>query len=234
VTASVGFQLRSNVDNLTYVGTSVASLVGNELNNFIDASSTSARVVVNAFGGNDTVRGGSGADTLLGALGNDILIGNDGNDAMYGDAGADQLQGGNGDDIAFGGAGNDVSWASNGNDQLQGGAGADLMGGGTGADRFYYDQASIDGSMDTIQMFRRSEGDRVALNAVDADMTAAGDQAFSFIGSSAFHNVAGELRVTGSGATFLAEGDVNGDGVADFSILFQNTGAPITQVDFIL
>ena len=50
VTATIGYQLRANVDNLTYVGTSVASLVGNELNNFIDASSTSARVVVNAFG----------------------------------------------------------------------------------------------------------------------------------------------------------------------------------------
>jgi Ca2+-binding RTX toxin-like protein len=233
VIASVGFQLRANVDNLTYVGTTVVSLVGNELNNFIDATSTSARVVVNAFGGNDTVRGGSGADTLLGAVGNDILIGNDGNDAMYGDVGGDQLQGGNGEDILFGGAGNDVIWASNGNDQLQGGAGADLMGGGVGADRFYYDQASVDGSMDTIQMFKRSEGDKVALNAIDANTLVAGDQAFAFIGSSAFHNIAGELRLTGSGTTFLAEGDVSGDGVADFSILFQNT-APIGQIDFIL
>ena len=55
MTASIGYQLRANVDNLTYVGTSVASLVGNELNNFIDASSTSARVVANGGAGNDQV-----------------------------------------------------------------------------------------------------------------------------------------------------------------------------------
>ena len=206
VIANIGFQLRANVDNLTYVGTTIVSLVGNELNNFIDASSTSARVVVNAFGGNDTVRGGGGADTLLGAVGNDILIGNDGNDAMYGDVGGDQLQGGNGDDILFGGAGNDVIWASNGNDQLQGGAGADLLGGGVGADRFYYDQASVDGSLDTIQMFRRSEGDRVALNAIDANSLVAGDQAFAFIGSSAFHNIAGELTIDRLGHQFPGGG----------------------------
>ena len=115
-------------------------------------------------------------------------------------------------------------WARNGNDQLQGGAGADLMGGGVGADRFYYDQASVDGSMDTIQIFKQSEGDRVVLSAVDANIMAGGDQAFSFIGAAAFNVTAGGLRlfVDASGAG-RRRGDVNGDGVADFAVLFQNT-----------
>jgi hypothetical protein len=32
----------------------------------------------------------------------------------------------------------------------------------------------------------------------------------------------------------VAEGDVNGDGVADFAILFVNPAEPIAPVDFVL
>jgi serralysin len=43
------------------------------------------------------------------------------------------------------------------------------------------------------------------------------------VGTNAFSNVAGELRQAASGANTLIEGDVNGDGAADFSILLKGT-----------
>ena len=46
----------------------------------------------------------------------------------------------------------------------------------------------------------------------------AGNQAFSFIGTAAFHGVAGELRYTKDVSDTYIYGDVNGDKTADFAI----------------
>ena len=46
----------------------------------------------------------------------------------------------------------------------------------------------------------------------------AGDQNFSFIGTAAFHNVAGELRYEQINGNTYVTGDRNGDGVADLMI----------------
>jgi len=54
------------------------------------------------------------------------------------------------------------------------------------------------------------------------------------IGGDAFHGVAGELRFeAGSGFT-LAQGDLNGDGVADFEIQLDGLVAPLAATDFVL
>ena len=45
-----------------------------------------------------------------------------------------------------------------------------------------------------------------------------GDQAFAWIGTAAFGNVAGQLRSYQSGGNTYVTGDVNGDGVGDFQI----------------
>ncbi len=45
----------------------------------------------------------------------------------------------------------------------------------------------------------------------------------SFIGAGAFTGVAGELRQLASGSQTILEGDVNGDGIADFQIAFNGT-----------
>ena len=46
----------------------------------------------------------------------------------------------------------------------------------------------------------------------------AGNQAFAFIGAAAFTGAAGQLRSYTSGGSNFVAGDVNGDGIADFTI----------------
>ena len=61
----------------------------------------------------------------------------------------------------------------------------------------------------------------------------AGDQAFTFIGSAAFGNHAGELRAVVTTLNTYVYGDTNGDGVADLAIRLD--GAPVlVQGDFLL
>ena len=77
-------------------------------------------------------------------------------------------------------------------------------------------------------------GDLIDLSALDANAGAGGDQAFGFIGSLAFSNTAGELRAefdSGAGA-WRIEGDVDGNGAADFLIL-ATAAAPLTGSDFV-
>ena len=53
----------------------------------------------------------------------------------------------------------------------------------------------------------------------DADPLTAGDQAFAFIGSAAFNMVAGEVRVTDSGAGYgILSVDIDGNGISDLDI----------------
>ncbi len=70
------------------------------------------------------------------------------------------------------------------------------------------------GHEDQITDFSSLEHDHIDLAGIDANTQATGDQAFGFIGSAAFSGVAGQLRY----AAHSLEGDINGDGVADFRI----------------
>src|SRR4051794_23162215 len=63
---------------------------------------------------------------------------------------------------------------------------------------------------DTIVDFSHADGDKIDLRPIDANTTAAVDQAFNFIGSSAFRHHAGELRYVALGASIVVSGDVNG------------------------
>ena len=136
------------------------------------------------------------------------------------------------DYLSTGGTGNDTLRGEAGNDVVVGGAGKDVLCGGGGADTFLFcalsDSAPGSGA-DVISDFSAPELDKINLAAIDANAALAGDQAFSFIGSDAFHGVAGELRFA-SGAV---EADVNGDGTADFSLTIANLSA-LAAGDFIL
>ena len=58
-------------------------------------------------------------------------------------------------------------------------------------------------------------------------VAAGGNNAFSYIGGGAFNQVAGELRVSGSGTSWTVEGDVDGDGIVDFAIAVTTLGGHV-------
>jgi Ca2+-binding RTX toxin-like protein len=137
--------------------------------------------------------------------------------ALTGSRRADVLMGGAGADTLIGGAGNDT---------LVGGAGADHLTGGVGADSFRFDSAA-DATGDVVTDFNAAQGDKLDLRLIDANAGLAGDQAFAFIGSTGFGSVAGELRF----AAGVLEGDVDGDGAADFQIQLSGV-ASLTDTNF--
>ncbi|HYD38851.1 MAG TPA: calcium-binding protein, partial [Allosphingosinicella sp.] len=142
--------------------------------------------------------------------------------------------------ILFGGGGHDVITAGDGADTIHGGGGQDSLAGGAGADLFRYDSVadSPAAAPDSIADFQPFGIDRIDLSRIDANSLVGGDQAFTWIGASAFGGSgaasAGQLRVRDSGGFRWLEGDTNGDGAADFSIRFYANAAPQVQGDFIL
>ena len=194
-------------------------------------------------GGNDVLRGGGGNDELRGSRGNDRLHGNEGDDSLYGGKGDDMLAGNQGDDALFGlggkdwlrgGTGADTLNGGAGDDKLKGGAGEDLLRGGAGNDRFIFGAAdhTAAGAGDTIADFET--GDLIHLGRIDAVSTnAAAKDAFTWRGDVAFTHTAGELRFEVSGDDLVVQGDVDGDGVADFEITLTGVSSLVAS-DFVL
>lgn len=166
----------------------------------------------------DLLAGWGGNDTIYGYQGNDTLEGGDGRDQLFGGIGADSLDGGAGNDVLNGGAGNDTMMGGAGDDRLVGAAGDDQLTGGAGADRFVFVVPSNFGT-DTITDFSKAENDLIRLDAIDANTATVADDAFTFVGYTDFTGAAGELRAVDQGTSQMIQGDVNGDGVADFSII---------------
>jgi Ca2+-binding RTX toxin-like protein len=179
--------------------------------------------------GGDVWMGGNFADRMSGYGGQDDLSGLGGDDRLSGDSGNDTLNGGNGNDLLFGGANNDV---------LTGGLGRDLMSGGPGRDLFDFNSFKETGrgaKRDIIQDFQSVDnitGDDIDLTTIDAKAGVKHNQAFKFIGAQHFHDKAGELRFIDKGASCIVQGDVNGDGKADFEILVKV--GTLHQSDFLL
>jgi Ca2+-binding RTX toxin-like protein len=157
----------------------------------------------------NTITGGSGGDTLDGGSGKDKLVGNGGDDQLLGGAG---------------------------NDTINGGAGADSMTGDIGADRFTFSAISdfaAGPTLDTILDFSHAQTDKIDLSAINGNAAVAGS-AFTFIGAGAFSTVAGQLHYVANGSGGVnVEGDTNGDGVADFTLVV-NGVASLAGTDFVL
>jgi hypothetical protein len=214
--------------------------------------------------GNDVISTGANDDTITYAgtgNGADTVDGGDGNDAIDGGAGFDTIQASaanatlnwgsiaNVEAISGGGfAGVKIlgSAAANVMDfsnialsdiaTINGAGGGDTITGSAGADVFGYaavaDSRASTG-IDVINGFQDGI-DRIDLSAIDASTKAAGNQAFTFIGSGGFTGVAGQLRVdTGVAGTTDILADVNGDRLADLTIHLTGTHA-LTSGDFIL
>ncbi len=208
--------------------------------------------------GSDLMSGGAGNDLIFALGGRDAVDGGDGIDAVsYSTSNLAvtvnlALGTGTGGDAegdfyvnienAIGSRFNDKLVGSAGDNALSGGRGRDLMTGGAGRDSFVFGSLQDSGkkaaTRDVISDFQHKT-DKIDLSVIDANTHKGGNQAFHFIGLNAFGHVSGELhdvRVNKPGTAHdmtIVEGDVNGDGKADFQI--ELTGLKtLTKVDFVL
>ncbi len=156
-----------------------------------------------------------GADDLRGT-GNDLANG------IQGNTGSNLLEGKGGDDDIRG---------DDGNDTIAGGLGIDRLTGGQGFDSFRY-ALGTEADRDTILDFET--GDKIDLSAIRIG-TSRTDLPFHWLGSAGFDGVAGGLRVTVAGpGSYDVQGDIDGDGVADFLLTVVNSGGALSSGDFVL
>ncbi|MBP1857402.1 calcium-binding protein [Rhizobium herbae] len=194
--------------------------------------------VLNGGTGADKLDGGSGTDTasyigatagVTASLANSSINTGDAKGDVYvsieqltGSSYADKLTGDGGANLLAGGSGDDVLNGGSGNDTLYGGLGADDLTGARGADTFAFkaltDTTVSTSGRDTIFDFSGTGGDRIDLSAIDANASASGDQAFTYLGAAAFTGKAGELRTVKQASDTYIYGDTNGDKTADFAI----------------
>ncbi len=167
-----------------------------------------------------TVNGSSVRDVIKGGPTAHIINGGDGNDQIRGGTSSDIINGGNGDD------------------KIIGNGGADIITGGAGSDQFRYlfdFETGLGAAADRITDYQIGV-DKFNFFLFDTNANVAGVQGFAFVGNNAFSGGgAAQLRYTNSGADLLVQGDINGDGFADFEIILQgNAGGTLTAADFIL
>lgn len=160
---------------------------------------------------------GTKIDTAIGGHGNDTIYANDDGDKIWGMDAGDEIHGGAGAD-----------W-------INGGKGWDTVEGGAGADLFVFDDGDASKNKklaDRVLDFSHAQGDRVDLSAIDA-IKGGGDDAFKFLGNSAFTHHAGELHFEVIKGDAFLSGDVDGDGKADFYVQLQHVAA-VVQADLVL
>ena len=187
----------------------------------------------------DKFDGGAGSDTVsyasaLSAVSADLSLGYGTLGDAYGDKflSIENLTGSAYNDTLIGyGLANALDGGA-GNDILQGNGGADVLTGGAGRDTFKFvlvsdsSPAAADRIIDFIV-----GGDVIDLTGIDAMTTTAGNQAFQFIGTNAFTGKAGQLHYAQVGGETVVTGDVNGDSIADFTLIL-NGLKNLTGSDF--
>jgi serralysin len=91
----------------------------------------------------------------------------------------------------------------------------------------------VGSNRDVIEDF--SAGDAINLVNIDANLNAAGDQAFSFIGTNVSFSAAGQIRSASDGAgNTIVEGNVDGNLGTDFQIELHNFFGQLQASDFVL
>lgn len=133
-----------------------------------------------------------------------------------------------GSNVLNGGSGNDILIGNAGDDYLIGGLGTDILTGGTGNDHFIFRDLSTDRVTDFT-----SGQDVLDLESIDANSSLTGNQAFTFIGTHAFTHTAGEVHYQQIGSNTFVTADMNGDGIADFTVRLDGLHT-LTSHDFIL
>ena len=118
-----------------------------------------------------------------------------------------------------------------GKDTIIASADVNVLKGGGGADTFVFETvAAVKG--DKILDFTQGS-DKISLVAIDAITGTTTNDKFTFIGTTAFHDVKGELRFLQKSGDTLIQGDLNGDGTADFTLTVDAL-VTLKGTDFIL
>ncbi|WP_225770495.1 calcium-binding protein [Inquilinus sp. Marseille-Q2685] len=259
INGGAGIDLGTYFDSA--VGVTVNLAAGTGSGGTAHGDTLAAVEAVNGSTHADTLIGSSAANTLRGGDGNDFLRGGAGADVLDGGAGVDTVSytdsakgvtvnlaagtgsGGTatGDTLLSIESVNGSSYADTliGNsvaNALTGAGGKDVLTGGAGSDRFVFGaghSATGSANADRITDFSHAQGDRIDLSLIDANTGAAGNQAFSFIGTEAYTGVAGQLRYVVSNGDAVIAGDTDGDKVSDFNIVLDNIGS-LQASDFVL
>ena len=200
-------------------GFSGAAIVIDLVAGYSDIGGTMSLVgLENVFGSasNETIRGSTGANVLDAGGGNDSCFGGQGNDSVLGGAGNDFIDAQVGNDTVRGGAGNDT---------VSGGFDADSVYGGAGGDRFLFQTLSGSNPGATDRLLAGDGGlafdnpgaggtERIDVSALDANVTVAGNQVFTF----GLPGSKGHLWCINSGTNTRVVGNVDNDAAFEFQL----------------
>ena len=178
-------------------------LAGDDSDDFMDGRGGDD--VLTGAGANDTLYGGGGNDSLDAGKGNDGLYGQAGDDEIAAAAATTRSSTRSATTRSRPAPATTMSWArctvngdagdddlyASGTTVLRGGAGHDHLHCGTGAQRLDYNATSEDDpspqsplhGTEIIFGFNGADGDRLDVSTIDANLTVAGNQAFTFVGS---------------------------------------------------
>jgi serralysin len=189
-------------------------------------------------GGFDTVYfSGAGKFTLKTNI-EDLVLTGAGDISGTGNSSGNRITGNSGNNTLTGAGGDDTIFGMDGNDVIEGGAGQDTLSGGAGLDTFVFRSlADIGGGATGLPsdlIVDWAAGDKIDVSKIDAVASTSTNDKFTFAGTTAFSG-AGQLHYVqdaSRGQTYV-EGDVNGDGAADFSLVL--TGLyTLAAADFML
>jgi Ca2+-binding RTX toxin-like protein len=216
VESSVSWILGANVEHLTLTGEwNAIDGQGNGLNNQLTGNN-----------GNNNLDGSAGADTMAGAGGDDTYTVDNAGDVVFElpTSGTDHVRSsityalgafvenltllGSGNINATGNTLANTISGNAGHNTISGGLGKDTLTGNTGSDTFRFqtieDSANFEDTADIITDFSLAQGDRIDISGIDAVASSVADNAFVFIGSSAF-SAAGQVRFfASSGMTYVS------------------------------
>ncbi|MBB2813094.1 UNVERIFIED_ORG: Ca2+-binding RTX toxin-like protein [Rhizobium esperanzae] len=256
-TALAIYTLGSDVEHLTYIGTTAFAGTGNDLDNTITGGA--AADTLSGGAGNDTLNGGAGADRLIGGAGDDIYIVDHAGDIVTeaASAGTDTVRttlasytlgsdvehltyigtaafvgiGNSLDNTITGGTAADTLSGGAGNDTLNGGAGADRLIGGVGDDIYIVDNA---GDIVTEAADAGTDTVHTALAAYSiAALT--NIENLTYTGSASFTGTGNALAntITGSAGNDMLNGGVGADsligGAGNDTYIVDNAGDIVTE-----
>ena len=243
--ASVDYTLPDTVNTLLLVeGSAAVNGTANDTGANCGLHGNSLNNQLTGFSGNDLLDGKAGADTMIGGTGSewyyvdnagDVVIeyAGEGDDSVH--ASISYTLGANVENLSLDGGdidgtGNDLEnriFEGDGNNVLSGGASADFfvglggqdtLIGGAGADTFEFWKVSDSPfwARDEIVDFNAAEGDKIDVQSFESP------EAFSYIYGSDFV-VGGPSQLRFENGTL--EGEITGDGVADFVIALLNVSS---------